>query len=102
VSENGGWCLKESQPNSPHHRFDIKFCQALATFLKSKSVASFGDGPGTYKKKIDELALVRKYDAFDGAPFVEKVSGEKASSSRSELLSLCLDMCLARWCICRR
>ncbi len=36
-----------------------------------KRVASFGDGPGLYKKRLLELSQVALYDAFDGAPYAE-------------------------------
>ena len=36
-----------------------------------KRVASFGDGPGLYKKRLLELGQVALYDAFDGAPYAE-------------------------------
>ena len=34
-------------------------------------MASFGDGPGAYKKIFIDLKQVLCYDAFDGAPYVE-------------------------------
>lgn len=37
-------------------------------------MASFGDGPGIYKKKITELNQVKSYEAYDGAPFTEKTT----------------------------
>ena len=37
-------------------------------------MASFGDGPGLYKQLILETGKLRKYDAYDGAPFSETTS----------------------------
>ncbi|CAG5124240.1 unnamed protein product [Candidula unifasciata] len=51
------------------------FSTALSKFLKGKTVASFGDGPGLYKKHIDSLGEVSSYIAYDGAPFCETVTG---------------------------
>lgn len=34
-------------------------------------MASFGDGPGEYKRIITRLEKVISYDAYDGAPFAE-------------------------------
>lgn len=42
--------------------------------MLGKRVASFGDGPGIYKKKLLELNEVASYDAFDGAPFTENTT----------------------------
>ena len=37
-------------------------------------MASFGDGPGLYKKYLDGTHLLEVYDAYDGAPFAEKTT----------------------------
>ena len=42
--------------------------------LAGKKVASFGDGPGLYKKYILEIGEVLAYDAYDGAPFCEQTT----------------------------
>ena len=34
-------------------------------------MASFGDGPGSYKEYLDKQGLLKSYDAYDGAPFAE-------------------------------
>ena len=46
VSANGGWCSKISGKNSSQHMTDVPLAKALSLFLKGKTVASFGDGPG--------------------------------------------------------
>ncbi|CAG5124211.1 unnamed protein product, partial [Candidula unifasciata] len=75
VSESGGWCANMSSPNSTAHMWDKGFSTALSNFFKGKTVASFGDGPGQYKKHIDSLGQVSSYVAYDGAPFCETVTG---------------------------
>ena len=40
-------------------------------------MASFGDGPGAYKRELDKLGHVKSYTAFDGAPYTEEMSGGK-------------------------
>ena len=74
VSINGGWCEKESSPSSSSHVFDVHFASALADFLQGEKVASFGDGPGEYKKYMDNSRKVALYDAYDGAPYCEKTT----------------------------
>ncbi|XP_041366179.1 uncharacterized protein LOC121381121 isoform X2 [Gigantopelta aegis] len=74
VSTNGGWCKDESRSSSKSHIFDKGFADALANFFKGKKVASFGDGPGDYKKYIDKSQLVTLYDAYDGAPYCEETT----------------------------
>ena len=53
---------------------DKKLCIAFSDFLQNKYVAGFGDGTGGYKKALMEMGKVKRYDAFDGAPFSEKDS----------------------------
>ncbi|XP_059177312.1 uncharacterized protein LOC131956750 isoform X2 [Physella acuta] len=74
VSENGGWCAVASSPTSSQHVWDEGFSKALSTFFKGKSVGSFGDGPGAYKRHLDTLKEVKSYTAYDGAPYCELVT----------------------------
>merc|ERR1719273_2352837 len=74
ISESGGWCKKESSENSIEHKTDEKLVKYLSNFLKGKRVASFGDGPGMYKKYLDRTNMLELYDAYDGAPFAENVT----------------------------
>ena len=46
----------------------------MSKLLSDKTVASFGDGPGVYKREFDKLGQVKLYDAFDGAPYCEEMS----------------------------
>jgi len=71
VSDSGGWCSSISGRNSSKHMTDDSFAKALSDFLENKRVASFGDGPGVYREKIEAMGKVITYDAFDGAPFAE-------------------------------
>ena len=63
------------------------FSKELSKLLKGKTVASFGDGPGMYKKHIDTLGEVSSYDAYDGAPFCESTT-EGRVSYKLEVLTL--------------
>ncbi len=53
---------------------DTYFATTLSKFLLGKRVASFGDGPGLYKKLMLEKKEVVSYDSFDGAPFCEETT----------------------------
>ncbi|XP_055875545.1 uncharacterized protein LOC106052125 isoform X1 [Biomphalaria glabrata] len=74
VSQRGGWCWSMSSPDSQEHKWDKGFANALSSFLKGKTVGSFGDGPGAYKSYLDSLGEVRNYTAYDGAPYIEDVT----------------------------
>jgi hypothetical protein len=74
VSINGGWCSKISGANSTAHITDKRLAKTLSNFLVDKTVASFGDGPGLYKKLILEEGEVKLYDSFDGAPYCEETT----------------------------
>ncbi|BFZ17690.1 hypothetical protein BsWGS_20729 [Bradybaena similaris] len=74
VSENGGWCGNTSSSTSLEHVWDEPFSKAMSTFLEGKCVASFGEGPGLYKKHMDSLGQVANYTAYDGAPLSENIT----------------------------
>lgn len=74
VSQNGGWCSKISSPDSKQHATDKNLAIELSKLLSGKTVASFGDGPGIYKKLILDMNEVKSYSAFDGAPYVEETT----------------------------
>ena len=76
-SDSGGWCQRISGASSKEHVTDENMVKYLSNFLKGKEVASFGDGPGMYKKKISELNQVKLYDAYDGAPFTEETTDNR-------------------------
>ncbi|XP_071104438.1 uncharacterized protein [Haliotis cracherodii] len=75
VSATGGWCKHNSKSSTGEHKFDETLAEELSLLFYNQSVASFGDGPGTYKKYIDSTHRVHTYDAFDGAPYGREVSG---------------------------
>ena len=74
VAGSGGWCKQDSSVNSTEHMTDTKLAKQLSIFFKGKRVASFGDGPGLYKKYFDSTNLLEVYDAYDGAPFAENTT----------------------------
>ena len=74
TNEVGGWCRNSSMENGGEHMTDLYLVKALSKFFKGKTVGSFGDGPGAYKREILKLGEVKLYDAFDGAPFCEETS----------------------------
>ena len=79
TSSSGGWCKRDSQPNSPQHKTDLKLAKQISKYLTGKSVGSFGDGPGLYKEYFDETKMLQVYDAYDGAPFAELVSNGRVN-----------------------
>ena len=60
--------------NGGEHITDKRLARALSWFFRGKTVGSFGDGPGAYKREIEKLDEVKLYDAYDGAPFCEETS----------------------------
>ncbi|CAC5387749.1 unnamed protein product [Mytilus coruscus] len=74
TSNHGGWCKDASTENGGQHLTDKTFIPYLSSFLKDKTVGSFGDGPGAYRREIMKLQHVRLYDAYDGAPYSEETS----------------------------
>jgi hypothetical protein len=56
------------------HASDKTLIPQISKLLSDKTVASFGDGPGVYKREIEKLGHVKLYDAFDGAPYCEETS----------------------------
>lgn len=63
-----------SKEDGGQHLTDMTLVKALSEFLKGKSVGSFGDGPGAYKREILKFEQVKLYDAYDGAPYCEETS----------------------------
>ncbi|XP_041367621.1 uncharacterized protein LOC121382174 [Gigantopelta aegis] len=75
VSASGGWCRTASSSTGGNHIHDRPLAEDLSKFFEGKAVASFGDGPGDYKKYIDSTKRLRLYDAYDGAPYCKETSG---------------------------
>ena len=74
ISVRGGWCEELSGKFSIGHYTDIDLAKGLSNILTNQRVASFGDGPGEYKRLITEMNQVKIYDAFDGAPYAEETT----------------------------
>ena len=72
VSANGGWC---EQASLTKHAFDSTLAEWLSHFFLNKKVASFGDGPGDFKKYIDDTKRLKEYVAYDGAPYAPFTTG---------------------------
>ena len=53
---------------------DMSLVSELSRFFEGKKVASFGDGPGAYKRELLKLGKVAKFDSYDGAPYTEETS----------------------------
>ncbi|PVD21673.1 hypothetical protein C0Q70_17472 [Pomacea canaliculata] len=76
MSSSGGNCEEDSDPNvTKHHMFDEKLADVLSWFFTGQTVVGFADGPGQYRDHLLKQGRVISYDAYDVAPFVEKVTG---------------------------
>ncbi|XP_067655280.1 uncharacterized protein [Haliotis asinina] len=75
VSTAGGWCRQTSKSGGGSHICDKRLAEQLSIFFQNQRVASFGDGPGDYKKYLDSTGRLLIYDAFDGAPYGPETSG---------------------------
>lgn len=53
VAAGGGWCHEPAKHNGSQHMFDQGAADGIADIVANCNIASFGDGPGTYKKYID-------------------------------------------------
>ena len=62
--------------NCPYQHVSLEIICILLFIINNtgKYVASFGDGPGLYKKFLLETGMLKGYDAYDGAPFSEEIS----------------------------
>ena len=74
TTSHGGWCKDKSTEDSGSHITDMSLVPALSKFFSGKRVASFGDGPGAYKREILKLGQVLRFDSYDGAPYSEETS----------------------------
>lgn len=75
ISETGGWC--DAAVHSVHVT-DSGLAGALAELFGGRSVAGLGDGRGDYRRLILDSGLVRRYDAYDGAPNIHNITAGKA------------------------
>ena len=63
VSLTGGWCEKTTK-KIINRRLAVDLTLGMSEFLKGKKVASFGDGPGSYKNAFDKDNKVARYDGL--------------------------------------
>ena len=61
--------------------FTRKYTATLHLFTSKlgKHVGSFGDGPGEYKRLLDETGTLASYTAYDGSPFASENSQGRVS-----------------------
>jgi len=71
TSDTGGWCNKET--NTYHT--DKGLASALAKLFAGCTVIGLGDGRGGYRKLILSTGKVKRYDAYDAAPNIAKITG---------------------------
>jgi len=57
----------------------------LANLFANQTVVGLGDGPGAYRKLILNTNKVRKYDAYDGAPNINNITGGQVICSFVQL-----------------
>ena len=77
VADSGGYCQEEGSIHKRKSYTDTHLTKQVSILLKGKRVGAFGDGPGLYKKYYDGTGLLKVYDAYDGAPFIEtETSGQ--------------------------
>jgi len=78
TSETGGWCKTAVNAG---HMTDKKLISALADLFTGQTVVGLGDGRGDYRKLILGTGKVRKYDAYDGAPNINSITGGQVNLS---------------------
>lgn len=79
VSMFGGWCQAAGKKDGGDHATDKPLIKYLKTFFKGKHVGSFGDGPGEYKRLLDETHSLSSYTAYDGSPYAAENSDNRVS-----------------------
>ena len=72
TSDTGGWCNNAIKRG---HVTDRELAGALAELFAGRTVVGLGDGHGIYRKIILATGKVRKYDAYDGAPYIHNFTG---------------------------
>ena len=72
TSETGGWC---NTAVATGHATDKTLVDPLADLFTGQTVVGLGDGRGKYRQLISETGKVRKYDAYDGAPYINNITG---------------------------
>ena len=72
TSETGGWC---NLAVGRSHLTDNRLAGALADLFIGRTVVGLGDGRGLYRKIILGTGKVQKYDAYDGSPNINNITG---------------------------
>ena len=63
-----------------HNKLSLKTQKKSPIHAESgKHVGSFGDGPGEYKRLLDETHSLASYTAYDGSPFAKENSEGRVS-----------------------
>ena len=76
ISETGGWCDTAVRIV---HVTDPGLAGALAELFDGRSVVGLGDGRGDYRRLIVNSGRVTRYDAYDGAPNIDNITGGQAT-----------------------
>jgi len=72
TSQTGGWC---NTAVSVGHVTDNRLIPALANLFARRTVVGLGEGRGIYRKLILATGKVKTYDAYDGAPNINNLTG---------------------------
>jgi len=86
TSETGGWC---NWAVDKAHATDNPLAGALADLFAGRTVVGLGDGLGHYRKLILDTGKVQKYDAYDGAPNINNVTGGQVNVQETILTLTC-------------
>ena len=90
TSETGGWCNRVATSyqhrdhsltslNCTGYHIDYPLTDALADLFAGRTVVGLGEGAGLYRRKIVGSGKVRTYDAYDGAPNIDRITGGEVS-----------------------
>ena len=74
TSETGGWCDSAARKS---YKTDTRLAGALAELFSGRTVVGFGERHGEYRKLILQAGTVKLYDAYDGAPNINYITGGK-------------------------
>jgi cyclopropane fatty-acyl-phospholipid synthase-like methyltransferase len=72
IAANGAWLVNDSARLAEIHCFDASLAQALAGFLKGKSVVDIGCGPGHYTWHFLQNGIVCR--GYDGNPYTMAIT----------------------------
>ena len=81
TSDTGGWCNSAVRSQ---HSTDKPLIDALAELFTGQTVVGLGDGRGEYRNLVLRTGKVRTYDAYDGAPNINNITGGQVSFQLTE------------------